>query len=166
MTSDSTQPAYDLESAAAMEAEKDRGEQGFAHADPVPAKPGRTLLKRDDFLTYTGVPVEDVRLPELETETSGQVYVRVRGLTGKERDRYEESLVVGKGKNATVNARNARAKLAVLSCIDEKGDRLFSDADVAWLGEKSAIALERIFDVARRLSGLTDTDVKELTDGF
>jgi hypothetical protein len=165
MTSDSTQPAYDLESAAAMEAEKDRGEQGFVHAEPIPAMPGHKLLSRENFLSYTGVPSEDVRIPELE-DGSGPVYVRVRGLTGKERDRYEESLVVGKGKNATVNARNARAKLAVLSCIDDQGNRLFSDADVAWLGEKSAIALERIFDVARRLSGLTDTDVKELTDGF
>ena len=102
----------------------------------------------------------------MERKGGPPVYVRVRGLTGKERDRYEESITIGKGKDKDINARNARAKLVVMCVVDEQGNRVFSDADVAWLGEKSAVALERIFDVARKLSGLSDTDVKELTEDF
>ena len=38
-----------------------------------------------------------------------------------------------------------------------------SDADMEALGEKSAAALQRVFDVARRLSGMSESDVEELT---
>jgi len=39
---------------------------------------------------------------------------------------------------------------------------LFTDADVKALGMKSAVALQRVFDVAQRLSGITSDDVDEL----
>jgi hypothetical protein len=47
--------------------------------------------------------------------------------------------------------------------IDESGKRLFPDADVRELGKKSASALQRVFEVAQRLSGLSNADVEELT---
>lgn len=122
----------------------------------------RALLDRNAFMTFTDLPSEDVRIPEMGKEA----WVRVRGLTGKERDKYEMSITVGKGTNKEINARNARAKLVVMCAIDDAGNRLFTDDDVAWLGDKSAQALERIFDVARRLSGLTQTDMAELTEDF
>ena len=37
---------------------------------------------------------------------------------------------------------------------DEEGNRLFTEEDVEWLGMKSAIALNRVADVARKLSGM------------
>lgn len=138
----------------------------FQIAAPEGAQPGRQLAGRDAFLQMTALPTEDVRIPELEQPGGGQVWYRVRGLTGKERDRYETSITVGKGRDQTINMRNARAKLVVHCVVDEAGKRVFSDEDVAWLGDRSAQALERLFDVARRLSGLTQTDVEELTEGF
>jgi len=39
-------------------------------------------------------------------------------------------------------------------------------SDVKALGEKSAAALERVFDVARKLSGLSEDDVEELAGDF
>jgi hypothetical protein len=138
---------------------------GFQIAAPESSRPGRSLFNRSAIMAIQDLPTEDVRIPEWETG-SEQVWIRVRGLTGKERDKYELSITVGKGQNKEINARNARAKLVVMCVVDEKGERLFSDDDVSWLGDKSAQALERIFDVARRLSGLSDTDVKELTEDF
>jgi hypothetical protein len=41
---------------------------------------------------------------------------------------------------------------------------LFSEADVEFLGGKNAAALEKVFNAACRLSGITDEDLKELTD--
>jgi hypothetical protein len=38
--------------------------------------------------------------------------------------------------------------------------------DVAALGERSAAALERVFDAARRLSGLSERDVEALKNGL
>jgi len=92
--------------------------------------------------------------------------LRVRGLTGKERDNYEEWILTGKGKNREVNARDARAKLIVLCVVDEKGERLLSTTDIGMLREKSAAALQRVFDAASRLSGLSDEELEELTEGF
>jgi hypothetical protein len=45
---------------------------------------------------------------------------------------------------------------------DEKGERLFSDAEMLELAKKSASSLQRIFDTAQRLSGIGDADVKSL----
>lgn len=114
-------------------------------------------LTRDAILGARDLPTEDVEVPEWGGT------VRVRGLTGTERDAFEQSIARRKGKNVELNLRNVRAKLVALSVVDEQGNRIFSEADVDALGQKSAAALDRIFRVAQRLSGLTDEDVEELT---
>jgi len=50
--------------------------------------------------------------------------------------------------------------------VDENGKRLFRYADVEALGQKSAAALDRIFDVAMSLSGMRDEEVEELIENF
>jgi hypothetical protein len=86
----------------------------------------------------------------------------VRALTGAERDAFEASVVEQRGKSTKMNLRNIRAKLVALTIVDEEGTRLFLDADVKLLGQKSAAALDKLFEVAQRLSGLRDEDVEEL----
>lgn len=46
----------------------------------------------------------------------------------------------------------------VIQCAydPEDGSKLFTVADIEWLGEKSAAAMERLGDVALELSGLKD----------
>jgi hypothetical protein len=116
------------------------------------------LLNRDAILQVSDLKTEVVMVPEWGGS------VMVRGMTGAERDAFEKSVLVRKGKNTEVNMANARAKLVALTVVDETGKRLFNDADVAALGQKSASALDRIFSVAGRLSGITDEDVHELTE--
>ncbi len=115
------------------------------------------LLTREQILAAPDLKTETVAVPEW----GGTVLVR--GLTGAERDEYEQSLMVGRGRNRDINIRNARAKLLVLTIVDASGKHVFEDSDIVALGRKSAAALERVFDVARRLSGLSDTDLEELT---
>ena len=67
---------------------------------------------------------------------------------------------------AELEASNIRAKLCALTICDESGTRLFNEADVQALGEKSAVELSKVFIVAQRLSGITDADVKELSEGL
>ena len=115
------------------------------------------LLSREAILAASDLKTEEVAVPEW----GGAVLVR--GLTGAERDVYEQSVLTGKGKNRDVNLKNARAKLIAMSVIDESGNRLFNTgADVEALGKKSAAAIQRVFEVAQRLSGLSDSDVEEL----
>ena len=118
----------------------------------------KKFLTRDDILGINDLPYEDVLIPEW-----GNRYVRVRALTGAERDAFEQSIVEQKGKSTKMNLQNIRAKLVALTVVDEEGKRVFSDADAKLLGQKSALALNRVFEVAQKLSGLTPEDVDELT---
>lgn len=118
------------------------------------------VLNRETILSAQDVVYEEVEVPEWGGK------VRVKALSGKERDEYESSLVSSRGKDMQVNLLNARAKLLCLCIVDENNNRLFSNADVEKLGEKSAAALDRIFKVAQKLSGLGEEDIKTLTENL
>jgi len=111
------------------------------------------ILSAEEIRAARDLPVEEVDVPEW----GGPVLVR--GLTGRARDRYEESMLKAEGG---MSYDNVRAKLVVRCLVDKDGKRLFEDSDVEWLGEKSATALSRVFDVASRLSGLSKADVETL----
>jgi hypothetical protein len=55
-----------------------------------------------------------------------------------------------------------RAKLVARTVVDADGEPVFSQQDVAALGELSAAALDRVFEVASRLSGLNEKDLEEM----
>ena len=118
------------------------------------------FLTRDAILQADDLLWEDVEVPEWGGT------VRVRGLTGAERDAFEAEMVERKGKKLRMDMQNFRARLVVRSVVDEDGKRLFTDRDAASLGDKSAAALQRVFDVAQRLSGLSEQDVAELVGNF
>jgi hypothetical protein len=50
--------------------------------------------------------------------------VRVRSFTGRERDAFEASIVLGEGKGRKGDLTNMRARLVGLTVIDETGQRL------------------------------------------
>jgi hypothetical protein len=115
------------------------------------------FLNRNAILAASDIVTESVEVPEW----GGTVLVR--SLTGEQRDRFEASMVgLRKGKQV-MKLNNVRAQLVALSVVDESGQLLFSEHDIVALGEKSCAALQRIWDVARKLSGLSDDDVEELT---
>lgn len=119
-------------------------------------------LSRDLILGADDRRTESVYVPEWGGD------VTVRGLTGVERDAYEAGIASPRPDGRQhINLRNLRARLVALACIDpETGDRLFRDDDVEALGARSATALERVFVVARRLSGLSDDDIEGMAEGF
>jgi hypothetical protein len=114
------------------------------------------ILSKKQILDAPDLKIETVPVPEWGGD------VLVRGLTGEQRDTFEASIVHLEGKKAATDLANIRAKLVSASLVDEKGDLLFDERDVEALGRKSAVALQRIFEVAQRLSGLTQSDVEEL----
>lgn len=110
------------------------------------------LLNRDAILSKNSLRHEDVEVPEW-----GGV-VRVREMTGAERDAWEQSLVGARGR---VNIENVRARLVARTVVNDAGGRLFSDADADALGALSAVALERVAKVAQRLNRLTEEDLED-----
>ena len=125
----------------------------------------QTLSLRERILALDDRQYEEVDVPEWR-EVLGSEPLRVRGLTGTERDAWEASLLRdtpgGRGR-PRMDYSDLRAKLVVRCVVDESGRRVFTDRDIGALGGKSASALQRIFEVAQRLSRLTDEDVEELT---
>ena len=117
----------------------------------------KTFLNREAILQAQDLKQEEMFIPEWDGS------LIVKGLTAAERDQYEAKLIVQKGKNTTVNMKNARARLVMLSVVDESGKQLFTEADISALGTKSAAVLDRIFEVASRLSGISDEDLEELS---
>lgn len=114
-----------------------------------------TLLTREAILAAQDLGGEEVAVPEWGGT------VRVRMMTGTERDQFETAVMRAK-EAAAGEEVNLRAMLAALTLCDAEGQALFSVADVAALGRKSAAALERVFSVASRLNAMTDRDVADL----
>jgi hypothetical protein len=92
--------------------------------------------------------------------------VRLSSISGRARDEYEQSLIEQRGNDRRMNLRNARAKLIVLTAVDESGSKLFTPEDLAALGRKNAKPLDRLFTAAQKLAGLNDDDVTRLTENF
>ena len=116
------------------------------------------LLGRDEIFAAVDIQAEVVAVPEWGGS------VRVLGLTGSQRDQYEAWIISGKGKNRDVNLRQARAKLVMMCAVDVEGKRLFDEADIIRLGQRSALALQRVFDKAAALSGLDEDTLEKIQD--
>jgi hypothetical protein len=94
-------------------------------------------------------------------ELGGAVYVR--GMSGKERDKFEEGLRIKKGKHAgQSDLRNFRAQLAVKVIVDEHGERILNDGDVDIIGKLPAGVLDRILAKCNELSGKAEEEIEDL----
>jgi hypothetical protein len=119
------------------------------------------LLGRNAILEADDLKTEDVPVPEWGGE------VRVRMLTGEERDAYEASMVeMKKDGSAKSNRENVRARLLILCIVNEQGEQMFNRADIKLLGRKSAKALERVINKVNELNGITDEELDSLAEGF
>ena len=117
------------------------------------------VLSRSDILAAVDLKTELVEVPEW----GGAVYVR--GLTGAERDRFEADIINERKGSKRYNFQNTRAKLAAMTIVSDEngGSQVFTRSDIDDLGNKSSAALQRVYNVAQRLSGLSDEDVEELS---
>lgn len=115
------------------------------------------LLTKDAILSADDLPTEDVEVPEWGGT------VRVRGLTGTERDRFEFQMAAARKDNKQIDIRAAYAGRCM---VGEDGKRLFQDKELPALGKKSGAVLDRVFDVVRKLSGMTDEKLKKAAEDF
>lgn len=103
------------------------------------------MLTREAILSALDLTSEIVSVPAWGGD------VKVRSMTGIERDAFGSSIRDAAGK---VDLANFRAKLLVRCLVGEDGLPLFSEADIEALGRKSTAALDRVFVVAERLNGM------------
>ncbi len=119
-----------------------------------------TVLSREAILAASDIETEEVHIPEWK----GSVFVR--GLTAGQRDKWENLSVTVKGKSREVTTNHLRARLAVMATVDGDGKLLFGESDIPQLGRKSSRAIDRIYDVAARLSGISDDDLEDIAKNF
>lgn len=120
------------------------------------------ILARKGKLRYEDVPmpewVDDGTLPD-QTPS-----VRIRGLSAIARDQFEATYLVrlnpdGKPDEGFVPT-NIRAPLVALCAIDADGKPLFTEEDVADLQQLDGAAIDKLYRVAARLSGLAKNAVE------
>lgn len=117
-------------------------------------------LSRADILKAKDLKTEAVEVPEW----GGTVLVRA--LTAKERLDISREITGPDGKIDRSATLDLQIRLPFLCMVDESGARLFADeSDLIALQAKSAAALERVFDVAQRLSALSKQAVDETKKG-
>ena len=131
------------------------------------------ITSKEQVRDAADVEIERVEVPEW----GGHVWVR--GLTGSERDKWEAEFVEVsdgmieteiEGKRQKMNPTNSRARLVARCVVDsddpQEADRVFDEEDIKWLGDKSGKALDRVYEKARDLSGISDEDIEEMSDAL
>lgn len=103
------------------------------------------------------------------------VTIVMRSLSAAEKDVWEDSILkmktVGKGKKKKsvrrVDAKNLRAKLVAACAVVSADDvtPVFTEADLDALGAKNAVPVDRLFEAAQRLTGITEEDEEDLGNG-
>lgn len=130
-----------------------------------------TVLTRDEIFALDDRKIEWCPVPEWSTPDNERG-VFIQGLSGTDRDSFDMAMIeqrqIGKGKiSQELNFSNLRAKLVVRTAVDSEdpnvAKQIFTQADVEALGRKNGAALQRMYAVAQRLSGLSAEDVEELT---
>jgi hypothetical protein len=130
-----------------------------------------TVLTRAEIFAIDDRKIEWCPVPEWSSEDNERG-VFIQGLSGTDRDSFDMAMIeqrqIGKGKiTQELNFRNLRAKLVVRTAVDSadpnEAKPIFTEADVEALGRKNGAALQRMYAVAQRLSGLSSEDVEELT---
>jgi hypothetical protein len=111
------------------------------------------MLDRQSILNAIDLKPVEVEVPEW----GGSVLIR--GLNGKERDKFEQSMLKDLSTKE-MNLENIRSRLVSLCMVDENGNHLMDEEE---LSTKSAVVLNRLFEVAQKLSGMQPEAVKEAT---
>jgi len=106
------------------------------------------VLSREDILKAEDRRIEVVEVPEWGGS------VRVRSMTGAERDQFEGEVLDIRRGGVELKRANFRARLVVRTVVGDDDKPMFSPGDLEALGAKSAAALDRVIAIAMRLNGL------------
>ena len=113
------------------------------------------VLTKEAILSMDDLPIEEVKVPEWNGT------VRMRSLSGKERDEFE-SAVQFRSKGNRVDIKELKVTLLSLTIVDEENKLIFTKEDLTTLNAKSAKAIDQLFAVATKMNGIGEEAVKEL----
>ena len=116
------------------------------------------LLNKEQILSAEDLKTEDVDVPEWGGT------VNVTTMNGLARDAYDQVSYPGVMEgDPAFDWENFRARLVSFCLVDESGERMFVDPEeVLALGRKSSAAIDRCFQVAKRLNAIGGEAIEEL----
>ena len=131
-----------------------------AGKDTVMVAEEKKILTRDQIFAAKDEQRELVDVPEWGGA------IAIWGMTGKQRGTFEAALTSTNTKNKQENWKRFRAAMLVNCCydgMDDGANKVFRSQDVDALNDKSALVLDRLYQIAERLSGYKKKDVDEIT---
>lgn len=129
-------------------------DDGDGNPSPATAAPV-AYLSKTDILGADDLAYEDVDCPEWGGT------VRVRAMSGTDRNAYQAACQVTRNGVSVFDYTNISAKMCRYGIVDADGALMFTPQEIAALGRKSSAALERVGKVISRLSGLSDDSADE-----
>jgi len=114
------------------------------------------VLTKADILNANDFATEAVEVKEWGGS------VKLRTLSGKERDEFEARISKASKDGASIDIRGLKALLLSLTLIDAAGELLFDSAEADQLNTKSSKPLNQLFEVAQRMNGIGQDAVDEL----
>ena len=87
---------------------------------------------------------------------------RVQSLTEKEKSDYEATMMSKAGAISRDRLQDAYRRLFVLVVVDEAGNRMFSDDDLAALENVDSLVVARVFQVAHAFCGFEKNDIEDI----
>jgi len=101
---------------------------------------------------------EDVTVPEWGGD------VRILELSSADRGYLEAGSLVANGSTPQFKVesiKNNREKVVAMALVDENFERLYTNKEITDLGKKSGKVLDRLYQVAMRISGMSPGSVDD-----
>jgi hypothetical protein len=102
---------------------------------------------------------DDLRTEVVSTQEWGDV--RIRTMTGAERDQLDAHLVRTKKTKEFNDPTEFNARLVMLCAVDDKGERLFDESHISELQKKAAKPLGEVADAILALNGMDEEEVEK-----
>lgn len=112
-------------------------------------------LNKQAILSINDCSRKEVFVPEWH----GSVFLK--SFNGHEREQFETCMIARRKKDS-FNLVDLRAELLTLTLCDENGELLFSKEDVSALSKKSGAVLDRLFEEAGAMNGLSIAGAEEI----
>lgn len=117
-------------------------------------------LTREEIFAAEDLKTEEVPVPEWGEGGS----VRVQAFSVATRDAFFAPLQAAAADDDAARVEAIRklshARLVAFSVVDEKGDPVFTEADVAALEKKNPVVITRIAQVAERMNGIGTAQIE------
>ncbi len=115
-------------------------------------------LTRQQLDAVNDLKTKDVGVPEWGGT------VRLRELSAKDRSLIEATTIGVKGQGVEIRVeafKTLKERVVAASLIDDDGNRLYKENEVAQLGLKSGQVIERLFQIVQDISGMTQKAAKD-----